>query len=110
MEISSQAILGKAFQSCEGNFKVREPAEASRKKLQGKFREKRALTPVLDLLESKIEEKEKRKVSLSFYRYATLRIVRNKLEHEGYKQSVTKDDVLNLANEIEKFGAELHKS
>ncbi|MCH7561786.1 MAG: hypothetical protein IIC67_10565 [Thaumarchaeota archaeon] len=55
-----------------------------------------------------IEKKEKRKLNLSFYKSSSLRNVRNKLEHEGYKQPVTNDEVLDLLKEIKKFEKELY--
>lgn len=54
-----------------------------------------------------IEKKEKRKLSLSFYKSPSIRTIRNKMEHEGYKQNVNKDDVVDLLNEIKKFEKEL---
>lgn len=65
---------------------------------------------LLDLLNKKILEVEKRQVSLTFYKSSSLREVRNTLEHYGYSQAVTKSDVLELLKDIKKFEIELFKN
>jgi len=65
---------------------------------------------LVDFLGKQIVKKEKRELSLSFYKSPALREMRNKLEHEGYKQPVTNDDVIELIKEIKKFEKELFAS
>ena len=68
---------------------------------------KEGFASLLTLLAREIEAKEKRRVSLAFYKSSSLRMVRNKLEHEGYRQKVTKEEVFDLLKEIKRFEAEL---
>ena len=62
---------------------------------------------LVDLLNRKIEEIERRKVSLTFYKSSALREIRNTLEHYGYSQPVTRNDVLELLKDIKKFELEI---
>lgn len=62
---------------------------------------------LVDHLSKLIMEKENRSVGLSFYRSSALRAIRNKLEHEGYKQKITKQEIVDLLNDIEKFDHEI---
>ena len=65
--------------------------------------------PLVALLEKEIENKEKRQVSLAFYKSSSIRAIRNKLEHEGYKQKVTKDEMLDLVRDIRRFEGEIFR-
>lgn len=62
---------------------------------------------LVDHLEEKIKEKEKRNLSISFYKSHSLRDMRNKIEHEGFDVKVTSEDVKSLLDDIEKFEKEL---
>lgn len=62
---------------------------------------------LVEYLSKLIMEKENRKVGLSFYKSSALREIRNKLEHEGYKQKIEKQDIIDLLNDIEKFEREI---
>jgi len=65
---------------------------------------------MIEQLATLIERKEKRNVSLTFYRTSSLRTVRNKLEHEGYKLAVTRDEVIGLLKDTLRFETELFPS
>ena len=58
-------------------------------------------------LAREIDRKEKRQVSLAFYKTSSLRTVRNKLEHEGYRLTVTADDVFELLKDTLRFETDL---
>lgn len=62
---------------------------------------------LVEHLSKLITEKEHRKVGLSFYKSSALREIRNKLEHEGYKQKIDKNDIDELLSDIEKFESEI---
>jgi hypothetical protein len=62
---------------------------------------------LVDHLATKINVSENRTVGLSFFKSSALREVRNRLEHEGYKQQLTHDEVLDLIHDVEKFEREL---
>lgn len=64
---------------------------------------------LVDLLRKKLEENNKKNVSLFFHKSSTLREIRNKLEHHGYKQTVSNEEVLELLNDLEKFEMVLFK-
>lgn len=63
--------------------------------------------PLLALLEKEIEGKEKRQLSLTFHKSSSLRAVRNRLEHQGYKQMVKREELIDLVKEITRFETEL---
>jgi len=54
-----------------------------------------------------IERKDKRSVSLAFYKTSSLRTVRNQLEHQGYKLAVTRDEIFDLLKDTLRFETEL---
>ncbi len=62
---------------------------------------------LIDRLAKLIERREKRRVSLTFYKTSSLRTVRNKIEHEGYKLGVTRDEVFDLLKDTLRFETEL---
>lgn len=62
---------------------------------------------LVDLLAQEIEKKEKRKLTLSFYKSSTLREMRNTIEHEGFDIKITKEDANDILKDIEKFEKEL---
>ena len=62
---------------------------------------------LIDQLVTLVERKEKRKVSFAFYRTSSLRTLRDRLEHEGYKLNVTRDDVFELLKDTLRFETEL---
>ena len=62
---------------------------------------------LVEHLSKLIKEKENRSVGLSFHKSSALREVRNKLEHEGYKQKIEKQDIVELLNDIERFEKEI---
>jgi hypothetical protein len=68
---------------------------------------KRGFGSLIDRLASQIERKEKRRITLTFYKTSSLRAVRNRLEHEGYKLTVTRDEVLDLTKDTLRFETEL---
>ncbi len=67
----------------------------------------RGFVNLIQRLAREIERKEKRQVSLAFYKTSSLRSVRNKLEHEGYRLTVTADDVFELSRDTLRFETEL---
>jgi len=69
---------------------------------------RKGLEILIEKLSELIEEKEKRNLSLNFYKSSALRKIRNKLEHEGYLQKVRRQDVLNLQKDIRDFELELY--
>lgn len=83
--------------------------EVSEEEINKIEREKR-FSGLVDLLDKKIFEIEKRKVSLTFYKSSSLREQRNTLEHFGYSQPVVKEDVLELLKDITQFEKELFKN
>lgn len=62
---------------------------------------------LVDLLSEKISKQEQRDVGLAFYKSSTLRVIRNKFVHEGYKMKITSEEVNDLLSDIEKFEKEL---
>src|SRR5437667_8099733 len=70
---------------------------------------KEGLHPLISMLEQKILDREKRSVSLEFYRSSALRAIRNKLEHEGYNLKVSQEEMLTLLRDIQRFENELYK-
>lgn len=62
---------------------------------------------LIDEVAKRIEKMENRKVSLTFFKSTGLRDMRNKMEHEGYKTKVCKEEIPDLLNEITKFENEL---
>jgi hypothetical protein len=68
------------------------------------------LYPLIDMLERQILAKDKRQVSLEFYRASALRNIRNVLEHQGYNLKVSQGEMLDLLHDIQRFEKELYKS
>lgn len=68
---------------------------------------RRGFAGLIDRLATQIERKEKRRITLTFYKTSSLRAVRNRLEHEGYKLTVTKDEILDLTKDTLRFEMEL---
>jgi len=62
---------------------------------------------LIELLSEEIKNKENREVGLDFFKSSGLREIRNRLEHEGFKYSVTSSDVEDLLKDLEKFESEL---
>lgn len=75
-----------------------------------KIEKDKKFTGLIDMLDKKIQEVEKRKVSLLFYKSSTLRELRNVLEHYGYEQPVTRPEVLDLLKDIKKFEMEIFET
>lgn len=78
----------------------------SEKEIEGISRNE-GFSALIGVLATEIERKEKRKVSLTFYRASALRSVRNRVEHEGYKTTVTREEVLDLVKDTNRFELEL---
>jgi hypothetical protein len=78
-------------------------------KIEGISREK-GFPALVGILAKEIQRKENRRVSLAFYKASALRMVRNKMEHEGYNLTVKREEVLDLLKEIRKFEAEMFPS
>jgi hypothetical protein len=68
----------------------------------------RKFSGLIDRLRQKIEE-NKENVGVLFYKSSTLRDVRNKMEHHGYKQKISSDDVIELLDDLEKFEMSIFK-
>ena len=68
------------------------------------------LSPLVDQLVMLIKAKEKRDVSLDFYKASGLRNVRNQLEHRGYAMKVSHEEMRNLLKDVLRFEAELFAS
>lgn len=69
----------------------------------------KGIDSLLERLTSLMETKENRQPSLTFYMTSSLRKVRNRLEHEGYKQPVTNEEVLELLKDMKRFEAEIFR-
>ncbi len=76
-------------------------------KIEQISREQGGFDRLVSHLAKLIEQKEGRKLSLSFYMTSSLRLARNKLEHEGYKIAVTRNEVLALVKDIRRFEDEI---
>jgi len=62
---------------------------------------------LINQLAKLIERKEKRTISLAFYKTSSLRTVRNQLEHQGYKLAVTREEVFDLLKDTLRFETDL---
>lgn len=62
---------------------------------------------LLDILENDIKKKEHRSVSIYFYKSSALRVVRNKFEHQGYKQKISIEEFRDLLKETKRFENEI---
>ncbi len=62
---------------------------------------------LIDRLAKLIARKEKRTITLAFYKTSSLRSVRNQLEHQGYKLGVTREEVFDLLKDTLRFETEL---
>jgi hypothetical protein len=65
------------------------------------------LNPLVSQLVKLIKLREKRDVSLEFYKASGLRNVRNELEHRGYALKVSHDEMRNILKDVLRFEAEL---
>lgn len=81
--------------------------KVSKEEIQ-KISKNKGLDSLLEKLSSLIEKKEKRNLSLTFYKTPAIRKIRNRLEHEGYIQNVTRKEVLGLLKDIKEFENELY--
>jgi len=62
---------------------------------------------LIERLAKEIEDKEKRKLGLGFYKTDSLRTIRNELEHRGYRYKVTREQMLELLRDLKDFEREV---